>query len=134
MVLTLWDNRLNLISRPGDRFTLKSMEQTCFVGHEAWPEDLWCDKRLSLRGQHATGAGPLDLTYESMKLQAPTVFLALFNSFRTKIVPLNSVYANIYPADSAMLTRTSYVGHQDGEILSPVSKSVRSLRAARNAN
>ena len=106
------------------------MAKICIVGNEAWPDDLCCDKRLILRGQHRTETWPLDLETVTMEQQAPTRFRA---NFRTKILPLYSVGAKICLADTAMIRRVSH-GHQDGEILSPVSKLARSLSAARNAN
>jgi hypothetical protein len=89
--LTLWDVRLNLISRAGDRFTLKGMAQICIVGHAAWPEDLRCGKRLILRVQHGAETWPMDLAIETVEQQAPTRFRELFDNFRTKILPLFSV-------------------------------------------
>jgi hypothetical protein len=93
-----------------------------------------CDKRLILSGQHGTETWPLDFATVTMEQQASTRFRALFNNFRTKILPLSSVCANICPTYTAVIRRISHVGNEDGEILSPVSKLARSLSAARNAN
>jgi hypothetical protein len=95
--LTLWDIKLIVIWRACDG--LKGMRQTCFVRHEAWTEDFCCVKRLILLGEHGSQTDSLDLPTETMEVKAPTRYLTISE---LRILPLSSVRANIYPANTAV--------------------------------